>query len=101
VADGGLWLLRSGWALRVVPTPDEYVVGSSAALGARVDIAVDEDVQQRLALSPAAIPLTRRSASRRVGAPRVRGAAEHSGSAVEGQGSSWKRSSPSLAQSGC
>jgi D-alanyl-D-alanine carboxypeptidase len=50
-ADGGLWLLRSGWALRVVPTPDGYVVGSSAALGARVDMAVDENGRQRLALS--------------------------------------------------
>jgi hypothetical protein len=34
-----------------VPTPDGYVVGSSAALGARVDMAVDENGRQRLALS--------------------------------------------------
>jgi CubicO group peptidase (beta-lactamase class C family) len=49
--DGGLWLLRPGWALRVVPTSGGYVVGSSAALGARVDMVVDETGRPRLALS--------------------------------------------------
>jgi beta-lactamase class C len=50
-SDGGLWLLRPGWALRILPTPGGFVVGSGVALGARVELAVDETGRSKLAVS--------------------------------------------------
>lgn len=37
--DGTLWLLRPGWELQLLPTPDGYVVSSGVALGGQISFA--------------------------------------------------------------
>jgi beta-lactamase class C len=49
--DETLWMVRPGWELQLLPTPDGYVVSSGVALGAQIGFAAGEDGKLKLAIS--------------------------------------------------
>ncbi len=51
--DATLWLVRPGWGweLRLLPTPDGYVVSNGDALGAQIGFAAGEDGKLKLMIS--------------------------------------------------
>jgi beta-lactamase class C len=49
--DETLWMVRPGWELQLLPTPDGYVVSSGNALGTHIGFAAGEDGKLKLVIS--------------------------------------------------